>query len=76
MVIIKMAKCLKTYESDSKEWIESFTYIKSIEGLAYIIRMKNQNTGKIDKEVNEICTSNADIIKLRDYLNSLNLGDK
>ena len=71
-----MVKCLITYESDNKGWIESIEHIKSMESLAYIVRMKNYNTGEIDREINEVCTSNADIIALRDFLNSLDLGDK
>ena len=70
-----MVKCLITYESDNKGWIESIEHIKSMESLAYIVRMKNYNTGEIDREINEVCTSNADIIALRDFLNSLDLGN-
>lgn len=69
-----MVKCLLTYESPSKEWIESFEFIKSIEGLAYIIKRKEDN-GEITTEINEVCTSNEDIIKLRDFLNNLKLSE-
>lgn len=71
-----MVQCIKTYESPNKGWIESFEFLKSVESLAYIVRMKNDNTGLIDREINEVCTSNADIIALRDFLNSLDLGNK
>lgn len=67
-----MVKCLLTYESPSKEWIESFEYIKMIEGLAYIIKRMNDD-GSVSTEINEVCTSHEDIIKLRDFLNSLKL---
>ncbi len=67
-----MVKCLLTYESDDKEWIESFEYIKKYEALAYIIRRK-EDDGSIDVEINEVCTSKKDLIKLRDFLNGLNL---
>ena len=69
-----MVKCLITYESPNKEWIESFEHIKSIEGLAYIIKRKEDN-GEITTEINEVCTSNEDIIKLRDFLNNLKLSE-
>lgn len=69
-----MVKCLLTYESPDKEWIESFQYIKKYEALAYIIRRKDED-GEIDTEINEVCTSKKDLRKLRDYLNGLNLED-
>ena len=69
-----MVQVLITYEN-GKEWIESFEYIKSIEGLGYIVKMKDED-GIITTEVNEICTSNEGIIKLRDFLNNLNLNKK
>jgi hypothetical protein len=71
-MIKKMVKCLLTYESDERDWIESFEYMKSYEALAYIIRRKDDD-GVIDTEINEVCTSKPDLIKLRDFLNSLNL---
>ena len=67
-----MVKCLLTYESPDKEWIESFEYMKVYEALAYIVRRKDED-GNIDTEINEVCTSKADLIKLRDFLNGLNL---
>ena len=66
-----MVQVLITYKN-GKEWIESFEYIKSIEGLGYIVKMKGGD-GIITTEVNEICTSNEGIIKLRNFLNNLNL---
>lgn len=70
-----MVKCLLTYESDDREWIESFQYIKKYEALAYIIKRK-EDDGSIDTEINEVCTSKKDLIKLRDFLNSLNLTER
>ena len=71
-----MVKCLKTYESDNKGWVENLSHCKSNEVLMFYMRMKNDNTGEIDTEIIELATSNKDIIKIRDFLNSLDLGDK
>ena len=67
-----MVKCLLTYESEDKEWLESFQYIKKYEALAYIIK-RVEDDGTISTEINEVCTSKADLIKLRDFLNNLKL---
>ena len=68
-----MVKCLKTYESDNKGWIENLTYAKAYEVLMFNIRMKNDNTGEVDKEIYELATSKEGVIKIRDFLNSLDL---
>ena len=71
-----MVECLKTYESDNKGWIENITYSKPSEVLIFNVRMKDDETNEVDRDIYELATSNAGIRKIRDFLNSLDLeGD-
>ena len=69
-----MVKTIITYQNQDKDWLEYFTYIKYAELLHYHVVSGNEDTE--DHTLNEVCTSKEQIIELRDFLNSLDLGDK
>ena len=69
-----MVKVLKTYESKENEWLETITHYKVGEVLTFKVDYVDSNN-EVKNDLYELATSNEDIIKIRDFLNSLDLGD-
>lgn len=69
-----MAKNLLCYESEDKSFITQIGFIRIAEVL-YIQNKSMDKNGEFEQTTLELATSNEEIIKLRDFLNSLKLSD-
>jgi len=71
-MIIKMVQILITYKNEDFDFLESIHFNKTQEVLTFIYRNLDDD-GTVQKDIYELCTSNKQIIKLRDFLNNLKL---
>ena len=69
-----MVKCLLTYQNPSNSFIENLTYCKTQEVLIFTTNILDETGKDVNKTINELATSNADMRKIRDFLNGLDLG--
>ena len=70
-----MVKCLITYQNSSNTYIENLTYCKTQEVLIFTTKVLDDTKKAVNTTINELGTSNADMRKIRDFLNSLDLED-
>lgn len=70
-----MVKCLITYQNPSNTFIENLTYCKTQEVLIFTTKILDETGKEVNQTINELATSNEDMIKIRDFLNSLDLEE-
>jgi len=74
--LINMVKCLITYKNSDNSFVEYLTYCKTQEVLIFTTNILDETGHGVNRTINELATSSEDMIKIRDFLNSLDLGDK